>query len=221
MWKMPSCNSIWAWLPGRQDTFTGKNHCHHLNVAEESSHRREGMSSPPLRMLLPSSLLILILPHSAFKCLTLRCRIVTINLNDAAPMKVLFVGCESELTPSVVLPPSASPGAHYFFLSFLLQMERNWFRATVKQLLEIIMICLGIDHCPSGALKAEQQPHRLRSVLIDPSFSEAPALMRAQEVLGFTYITLPPLGKKRHSQEAYLLDGVRTAYCIYMRAGDE
>lgn len=58
------------------------------------------------------------------------------------------------------------------------------------------MICLGIDHRPSGALRAEQQLRRLRWVLIDPSFSEASALMRAQEVLGFTYITLPPLGKK-------------------------
>lgn len=85
------------------------------------------------------------------------------------------------------------------------------------------MICLGIDHRPSGALRAEQQPHRLGWVLIDPSFSEAPTLMRAQEVAGFTYITLPPLGKKKsHSQDlAHPLDDVKTAYCIYMGADDE
>lgn len=58
------------------------------------------------------------------------------------------------------------------------------------------MICLGIDHRPSGALRAEQQPRGLGWVLIDPSYSEASALMRAQEVLGFTYITLPLLRKK-------------------------
>lgn len=67
------------------------------------------------------------------------------------------------------------------------------------------MICLGIDHRPSGALRAEQQPHRLGWVLIDPSFSEAPALMRAQEVAGFTYITLPPLGKKKAIHKTLLI----------------
>lgn len=67
------------------------------------------------------------------------------------------------------------------------------------------MICLGIDHRPSGALRAEQQPRRLGWVLIDPSFSQAPALMRAREVPGFTYITLPPLGKKKGINKTLLI----------------
>lgn len=85
---------------GLADTFIEKNHHHHPSVAEESPHSEE--MSPPLLpsicTLPPSSLLLLILLHSALQRLMLRCGIVTINLNDTAALKAVFVGCESELT---------------------------------------------------------------------------------------------------------------------------
>lgn len=87
-------------LSGLADTFIEKNPHHHRSVAEESPHSEE--MSPPLLPSLctrpPSSLLLLILLHSALQRLMLRCGIVTINLNDTAALKAVFVGCESELT---------------------------------------------------------------------------------------------------------------------------